>query len=275
MNPIRLAPLTQKASLMTRLLAIAVLATSSMAIMFYMDLPVAFAAGATTHGPYTTNFPLTENPISENGNWVNGGTTGLDWTNVQTTAGLAFGTMVGTDNPPKRYADSTAIVSGTWGPDQTAEATIFVANAPNSSSIFEEVELRLRTTITAHSITGYEINCSVSTNSSNNYLQIVRWNGSLASWTQLNGSSHHCVNGDVLKATVQGSTINVYLNGSLVESANDNTFSTGSPGIGFYLEGTTGGNSSYGFTKFTATDTSNSGSTQPPAPPTSLTAIVH
>jgi hypothetical protein len=32
-------------------------------------------AGATT---YSTTFPGTENPISESGNWVNGGTTGLD-----------------------------------------------------------------------------------------------------------------------------------------------------------------------------------------------------
>ena len=51
----------------------------------------------------------------------------------------------------------------------------------SASSVFEEVELRLRTTITPHSITGYEVNCSVSTNSSNNYLQIVRWNGALGS----------------------------------------------------------------------------------------------
>ena len=33
---------------------------------------------AWSQGTYTTNFPLTENPILENGNWINGGTTGLD-----------------------------------------------------------------------------------------------------------------------------------------------------------------------------------------------------
>ena len=47
--------------------------------------PVPEAAART----YTTNFPLTENPISEAGNWINGGTVGLDWTNVSTTPGLA------------------------------------------------------------------------------------------------------------------------------------------------------------------------------------------
>ena len=34
---------------------------------------------------YTTNFPLTENPISEAGNWINGGSVGFDWSNVSTT----------------------------------------------------------------------------------------------------------------------------------------------------------------------------------------------
>ena len=40
---------------------------------------------------YTTNFPLTKNPISEGGRWVNGFTTGLDWNNVFTTPGFAGG----------------------------------------------------------------------------------------------------------------------------------------------------------------------------------------
>src|SRR5438046_7973905 len=31
---------------------------------------------------YTTNFPLTENPISEGGNWINGLTNGIDWSDV-------------------------------------------------------------------------------------------------------------------------------------------------------------------------------------------------
>jgi hypothetical protein len=49
---------------------------------------------------YTTNFPLTENPISEGGRWINGGAVGLDWTNVSTKAGLVrrltlWGRLVG------------------------------------------------------------------------------------------------------------------------------------------------------------------------------------
>src|SRR5262245_11556871 len=47
----------------------------------------------TTASPnrYTTTLPLAEDPISEGGRWINGGTVGLDWTNVATSPGLATG----------------------------------------------------------------------------------------------------------------------------------------------------------------------------------------
>lgn len=220
---------------------------------------------------YTTSFAGTENPISESGAWINGGTAGLDWTNVRKTPGLAFGTIIGTSGPPQQYADSTAVLTGTWGPAQTVQATVSVSSASSASGVFEEVELRVHTTITAHSITGYEINCSVAKN--NSYNQIVRWNGALASWTQLSGGSEGCKNGDVLKATIDANgLITVYINGSPVETATDTTFKSGSPGVGFFLQGTTGLNANYGFSTFTASDGS---STTPPAAPTGLSISVH
>src|SRR5258705_8339267 len=45
-----------------------------------------------------------------------------------------------------------------------------------SNPTYEEVELRLRTTVTNHSITGYEINFRCTSDASR-YVQIVRWNG--------------------------------------------------------------------------------------------------
>ena len=36
-----------------------------------------------------------ENPISEGGKWLNGQKDALDWTNVRTTPGFAFGTELG------------------------------------------------------------------------------------------------------------------------------------------------------------------------------------
>jgi hypothetical protein len=215
---------------------------------------------------YSTNFPLTENPISESGRWTNGGLLGIDWGNVQTVPGQAFGVSLSST-----YADPTAVLTGTWGPDQQAQATVKI----NSSqpSCCHEVELRLRTTISAHSITGYEINCSVS--SSNPYLQIVRWNGPLNSFTYVNASGNGavgCANGDVLKATIAGSTITVYKNGTQILQGTDSTFTSGNPGIGFYDNPDANWNY-FGFSSFSASDSATT--TQGPPPPTGLKATVN
>ena len=74
---------------------------------------------------YTTNFPLIENPISEGGHWINGLTNGIDWADVATTPGRAFGTQ--TVISPN-YGDSTALLTGSWGPTQTVQGVVFVAS---------------------------------------------------------------------------------------------------------------------------------------------------
>jgi hypothetical protein len=209
------------------------------------------ASATTSSSPYTTNFPLTESPISESGHWINGGTVGLDWGNVQTVAGTAEGV-----GPAwTAYSDPTAILTGTWGPNQTVTATVFsngVEDKP-TTGYDKEVEIRLRSSISAHMITGYEINCRTP-NDSLSYIQIVRWNGALGSFTSLNimyGTG--CGNGDVLKATISGTTISVYRNGTLMLTATDSTYATGNPGIGFNFGCGTEYNQ-FGFTSFTATD---------------------
>jgi uncharacterized repeat protein (TIGR03803 family) len=191
---------------------------------------------------YTTNFPLTENPISENGKWTNGQATGLDWSNCQTTTNFAFGTQDGSGG----YDDSTCVVNGSWGPVQTATGTVHVT----TQSAFQEVELRLHTTLTPHSITGYEINLSVG---SNRYAQVVRWNGPLNDFTLLDGRTTGTINdGDVLKATIDRSgVITVYINNVQQFQVTDTTFAAGNPGMGFYSAG--GTNSNFGFSSFTAT----------------------
>lgn len=184
---------------------------------------------------YTTSFPLTENPISEGGNWANGGTDGLDWLDCKTTGGHVQATAAdtGTDDP-------TAIVKGSWGPDQTVTATILTGGG-------SEHELRVRTTITAHSITGYEVNWA-----SGNYIEIVRWNGALNNFDVL---AHYTTapvkqDGDIFKMTIVGSLITVFVNGSSITNKTDTTFSSGGgPGIGFF-----GSSIGAGFTTFNATD---------------------
>lgn len=228
--------------------------------IIFMGKALAFLFISTIAGlgnTYTTNFPsppAPENPISESGNWINGGIQGIQWTNVRTVNGEAIGTMPGNGSGNAQYADSTAVLTGTWGPDQTVQATVVCTNPQTSSSVFTEVELRLRTTITPNSITGYECNASVSANSNNFYMQIVRWNGPVGSFTELDGREIQVQNGDIIKATSVGSTITIYLNGLPQFSVNDSMFPTGNPGIGMFLQGAAGINANYGLTNFSATD---------------------
>ena len=68
---------------------------------------------------------------------------------MRATPGLAFGTI---NSSIANYGDSTAVLTGGWNPDQMAQAA--VSSVSQTSNIHEEAELRLRTTITTHSITG-------------------------------------------------------------------------------------------------------------------------
>ncbi len=186
---------------------------------------------STTLRSYATNFPLTENPISESGNWINGGTVGLSWSNVRTTPSLAFGTESGSGG----YDDSTAILAGNWNADQMAQGTVHTAN--QNAGIFEEIELRLRTSVSAHDITGYEFNFRALA-SGNTYVQIVRWNGSLGSFSILASTPGPGIrDGDLIKGTAVGNTLTAFVNGVQILQTTDSTFPMGNPGLGFFNQG--------------------------------------
>jgi len=240
----------------TNLPVVPILLTAGLAgVWFSVALFQVPAASATraSHGTgrsYTTKFPHAEDPISERGKWINGKAAGLDWANVATTPGHAFGLESGSNG----YDDSVALLTGNWGPDQTAEATVYTVNP--SDKAWEEVELRLRSSLSAHSAAGYEIN-SRCLKTKDAYSEIVRWNGPLGSFTylqQLKGAQFGVANGDVVKASITGNVITTYINGVQVGRATDNTFATGQPGMGFFLQGPPGVNRDYGFTTFTAYD---------------------
>jgi hypothetical protein len=224
---------------------------------------VLLLAAAALAQTYTTHFPLTEDPISESGAWINGGAVGLDWTNVRTTPGFAFGTMPGTAGSPS-FADSWALLNGTWGPDQTAQATI---NAPSTNdSCNQEIELVLRGNLSAHVATGYEITVKAA-NDSSSYLVIVRWNGAYGDFTylvhNLVGPAYGVKTGDVFEATIVGNVITAYINGVQKAQVTDDIFATGLPGMGFYLGHTNsaicaGTNAGYGFANYTAVAIGNS-----------------
>jgi hypothetical protein len=196
----------------------------------------------TSSNSYTTNFPLIEVPISEGGKWTN---VGLDWTFVDTTAGLAYGTNGAND----AYDDSYAHLSG-FGADQTVQVTIHKASGISSSDT-HEAEILLRWADSAHNARGYEVSINFLGS-----LNIVRWNGASGDFTVLGldsgGSPGSISDGDVFKASISGSTIKVWLNGTQIAQAHDSTFSTGNPGIGFFKR-TAGINTVFGFKSFTAT----------------------
>jgi hypothetical protein len=204
----------------------------------------------TTGTPtYSTNFPLTETPISENGAWHR--SSGNVFTDVSTANGIAFGTNGARDT----YDDSYALLSG-FGADQTAEAVVFRSpSLVSNDMITHEVELLLRFADTATTARGYE--CTF------NYLGDVlgaRWNGTLGDFTPLSISGgagnlgRDLMTGDVIKCTIVGNTISFYINGVLMGKATDSTFASGQPGIGFFTRPAgVSDNPNFGLTSYTVT----------------------
>jgi hypothetical protein len=226
---------------------------------------------------YQTNFPATEDPISENNNWINGAVTGLDWGNVQTTPGHVFGTNVNpgcSGSDPTACNDSVAALTGTWAANQSVCATVFIGAGLSRTSGTYELELHLHRTIASHNSSGYEFNYSLF-NNGNQYMQIVRWNGALGSFNVIGGTSGAPValnNGDVFCASANAGALKSWIvrGGAVVQSTNpitDTTFTGGAPGVGFFNgSGTLADNANFGFTSFQASELNSSA----PAPPTNL-----
>ncbi len=102
----------------------------------------------------------------------------------------------------------------TWKPDQKATAVVSTTGT-SLDGCSQEVELRLRTVISAHSITGYEVNYKFSANSTG-YMQFVRWDGAFGNFTVLQsftGQQFGVTDGDTVSATVVGNVITAYKNG--------------------------------------------------------------
>lgn len=198
-------------------------------------------------GPYSTNFPLAEDPVSEGGNWVGGNIAGLDWQNMFTTGGHVEGHMAASPT----YNDATALLqTGTWSANQSAQGTVY--NDGASGGCGQEVEIRLRSHLSANLSTGYEITFSTAGNEG--YVLIVRWNGPVGDFTyleQVYDSKYHVVDGDVISASIVGDTISAYKNGTLMIQAIDSTYMSGAPGMGV---NSNSGCTHYGFKDFSASD---------------------
>lgn len=200
---------------------------------------------------YRTTFMVDEEPLSEGGFWLNGRKDGIDWCDVLVRDGLAYGEITrmtsierraeqatlgaGGDEaaPTGDYDDPTAVLAGEWGPTQLASALVHSVNPTNE--FFQEVEIRLRSSMTPNSCTGYEVFFRCLT-TDEGYAEIVRWNGPIGSFTSLRkliGSEYGVKDGDVIQASMVGTSIKGYINGREVISAEDDRFMDGAPGIGF------------------------------------------
>lgn len=194
---------------------------------------------------YTTKFLLTENPISEKGNWISGGEPG---TTVQTTPDLAFGA----GSPSNDSGDVTAVLGGTWNLDQMAQGIVHTTN--QNANVVQEIELLLRASISGGGVTGYKFKFRVLAKG-NSYVQIVRGDGSAGGFSILAETVGPGVSdGDLIKATAIGNDLAAYINGVQVLQANDNTITKGGPGIGFFNRGPAQSNADYGFENFYATE---------------------
>ena len=235
-------------------------------------LPIAVLK-AQNAGTYATDFRLEENPISEGEAWQH---RGAPWAMVRTFANRAVGTQTGSGG----YDDAYAYLSG-FGPDQTAQATLWKDPAIGSDPIAckvlrrliwsrlkghycavpgaREVELLLRWADSAASARGYECNLAWD----GKYAEIVRWNGPFGDFTYItqqrtfNDGIMPPKNGDIFKATISGSTINVYLNKNdgrgdqLIATASDPIYANGGPGMGFFIEASVDP-TLFGFSSFNA-----------------------
>jgi hypothetical protein len=225
------------------------------------------AVGGTLVRSYRTRFERNEEPISEGGMWLNGRKDGIDWCDVLAKDGHAYGEVSRMNSAERRaeqafgggpagegaqegdYDDPAAVLTGTWGRNQAVRATVFSRNP--TDDYFQEVEIRLRSSISPHWCDGYEVfwRCSQSDAA---YAEIVRWNGKVADFTSLArrvGREVGVKHGDFVEATIVGNQIRSYINGVEVLSVTDDAVSEGSPGIGFnFFVGNT--NVDHGFTEF-------------------------
>jgi len=198
---------------------------------------------------YKTDFPIDEDPISENGMWLNGKKDAVDFSDCVVSNGFVHGGPSRMNNLEKRaeqgnledsdeapvgdYDDPTAILTGEWGPNQHGRATARVTKP--TEEWFQEVQIRLRSSIEPGRITGYEIFFRCLTGESG-YAEIVRWNGPVGDWTSLQrhtGPEYGVADGDVIEATIEGNVIKGFINGVEKITVTDDTWTEGAPGIGF------------------------------------------
>ena len=198
---------------------------------------------------YSTDFPNDEDPISEDGMWLNGKKDAIDFSDCVVSNGFVHGGPSRMNNLEQRaeqgnlddeeqeavgdYDDPTAILTGDWGPNQYGKGVAHIENP--TDEWFQEVQIRLRCALEPHMIRGYEIffRCL---EGELGYAEIVRWNGAVGDWTSLErhtGPEFGVKDGDVIEARIEGNVITGLINEVEKITVADDTWTDGAPGIGF------------------------------------------
>ena len=181
--------------------------------------------GTQPPGTYYTDFPLEEDPVSENGAWS---AIASPWLRVRSTGGIA-----GPDEFVTRYNDNYAILSG-FAPDVQITATVYISgDAP-----FGEILLLARMADTATTIRGYEFLYD-----GDGSVQLMRWNGPNSDFTPMGGEGNNpgpLQDFDQLRMRIEGDTITIFHRREpddwvQIGQTTDGTFADGQPGMGFFV----------------------------------------
>lgn len=178
---------------------------------------------------------------------------GGDWGNVKLNNGVLCGTTV---SPAPPYNDSVTLIRGTSSPNIQLVSTVY-RGANSTAANSQECEHLLNGTITSGVASFYESMMAV--HGTNIYVDLVRWNGPLNSFTilrHITAGLSAAQNGWLFKTTKIGPMIRIYIDdgGGFDEittfdvstaDANPNgatVYTGGLAGIGFYQRGGAAGN---------------------------------
>lgn len=207
-----------------------------------------------------TGTPANENPFVDGGKFLNGATDGIDWNDVRAVNGALCPTAI-SGGPP--YTDPTSLLQGTFRPNQRIRGKVKQIN-PQVDPIFQEVEFRFRSQLSAHVNAGYEMLFRAGV--SNWYSSLVRWNGAVSTvaggadggfdeLVHYTGAPSGIVDGDICEGYVIGSLFTAKVNGTTIwtyDTASDTAptgvgagrparYLSGQPGIGLWQHGGTSG----------------------------------
>ena len=208
-------------------------------------------AGRTPVRSYSTRFELDEDPLSEGGMWLNGRKDGIDWANIisrqrrglwgrdphgrQRNVASSRATSKRPRNPRTSATTTTRPQCSRANGEATSTPGRRVFSRDPTDEYFQEVEIRLRSTMTPHLCTGYEVffRCLKTGGRLRGDRALERRRGDFTSLKKLFGPQYGVKDGDVIEAHRCRQRPQGFVNGVELISATDDTFDSGSPGIGF------------------------------------------